>query len=109
MTRIELTECFRAAAADAKAADPGHENDGGTCNFDWPTFRLPRLHKKFVQGCAHEAGVSVDTHWDGAGRRWFTLCLALYGQAHRRTVMAEAAVKRLKLCGLEARMMYHTD
>jgi hypothetical protein len=95
MTRREsldkLTGYLKRAAEAAKAADPGPDADGGTCNFDSPAFRLDRVPQKDIEAAAEAAGVRVvDFTWF-AGSRWFWLSGVTNGQGNRRTRMMEAA------------------
>jgi hypothetical protein len=107
--RAALVRAFREAAAAALAADPGPDADGGTCNFDTPAIRLPGIREKFVQECATEAGISASAfEWLG-GRRWFFVHVPSFGQANRRSRMAEAASRRLKELGLQAVMFCQAD
>ncbi len=109
--RKTLVDAFREAAAAALAADPGPglEHDGGACNFDTPAIQLPGIREKFVQDCATEAGISASAFdWLG-GRRWFFVLVPSYGQANRRSIMAEAACHRLKELGLEALLYCQAD
>jgi len=114
LTKIDretLTQAFREAAAAALAADPGEglENDGGTCNFDTPAISLPGMREKAVQACAEAAGITASAFdWLG-GRRWFFVHVPTFGQANRRTRMAEAACRRLKELGLNAVMYCQAD
>lgn len=109
--RETLVHAFREAAAAALAADPGEglENDGGTCNFDTPAIRLPGVREKFLKECAAEAGIDVDPFdWFG-GRRYYWVRVPMYGQANRRSRMAEAACRKLKELGLPATMYSQAD
>jgi len=68
--RETLICAFQEAKAAALAADPGPEADGGTCNFDTPAIRLPRVRERFVQECAAEAGIEASPFdWLGGRRR----------------------------------------
>jgi hypothetical protein len=109
ITRETLVHAFREAKAAALAADPGQEADGGSCNFDTAAIRLPSVREKFVQECAAEAGISASAFdWFG-GRRWFFVFVTMHGQANRRSIMAEAAYRRLKELGLHAAMYCQAD
>lgn len=97
VTKELLADLFRKAEAAALAADPGDglQNDGGTCNFDTPVLRLPRVRAVVVEAAAAEAGVNVSrSSWLG-GPAWF-IGVTTKGQADRRTKMAEAAYRVLK-------------
>ncbi len=107
--RETLVHAFREAAAAALAADPGPEADGGTCNFDTPAIRLPGIRERFIRECATAAGISASAFdWLG-GRRWFFVFVPMNGQANRRSIMAEAACRRLKQLGLPAAMYCQAD
>jgi hypothetical protein len=109
--RETLIHAFREAAAAALAADPGEglENDGGTCNFDTPAVQLPGARERFVRECAAAAGIDASPFsWFG-GRRWFFVYVPMMGQANRRSLMAEAACRRLKELGLHAVMYCQAD
>jgi hypothetical protein len=91
----KLADLFRRAAEAALAADT--DEDGGTCNFDTPAFRIKRCRKTVIEAAAREAGVLVDvTEFTWFGQRWFWLIVPMHGQAARRTRMAEAAAKVLR-------------
>jgi hypothetical protein len=107
--KATLVRAFREAAAAALAADPGPDQDGGTCNFDTPAVRLERVRGRFVEDCAALAGISASAfNWFG-GRRWFFIHVPAHGQANRRTIMAEAGCRRLKELGLHAMMYMQAD
>jgi len=107
--RETLVHAFREAKAAALAGDPGQDADGGTCNFDTPAIRLPGIREKFVAECAAEAGISASAFdWLG-GQRWFFVHVPTHGQANRRSIMAEAACRRLKELGLQAVMYAQAD
>jgi hypothetical protein len=106
--RKSLVHAFREAAAAALAADPGQDADGGTCNFDSPTIFLPGVREKLVQECAAEAGIGFSARkW--FGRRYFFVETPAYGQANRRSIMAEAACRRLEEMGLKAVLYCQAD
>jgi hypothetical protein len=107
--RETLIHAFREAKAAALAADPGPAADGGTCNFDTPAICLPGIRERFVRACAAEVGIDASPFdWLG-GRRWFFVFVPLNGQANRRSLMAEAACRRLKELGLQAVMYCQAD
>jgi hypothetical protein len=94
MTYVEkvdwLADLFRQAKWAAVAADPGEENDGGTCNFDTPCFAVPEQDVHAVGLAAGRAGLTVTPVDRFAGVNYW-LMVPLRGQAHRRTRMMEAA------------------
>lgn len=88
-----LADLLRKAKEAALAAD--QPEDGGTCNFDAPAFRVERCPEKIIQQAAEQAGVSVSGFsWFG-GKRWYWLNGITNGQANRRTRMVEAAMRVL--------------
>lgn len=102
-----LTYIFRAAREAAEAADP--IDDGGTCNFDSPAFKIPRVNTAMLEQAAADAGCTVsDFSWFG-GKRWHWLGCGLKGQGNRRTVMMEAATKRLKELALTEFPIMHVS
>lgn len=106
--RETLIQAFREAAAAALAADPGPDADGGTCNFDTPALDLPGVREKFVEDCATAAGITAAA-FKWFGKRAFFVFVPLNGQANRRSIMAEAAYRRLKELGLHAVMYCQAD
>lgn len=103
-----IINAFRAAAQAAVAADPGDDNDGGTCNMDCPVVSLPGMAEKTVARLAEEAGINAYAiRWTSS--RWFVVGVSLRGQANQRSKMAEAATKALIDCGLKAATYYQMD
>ena len=91
-----LVEAFKRAAAAAVAADPGEAMDGGTCNFDTPTIRVPGVSEATVRKSAEDAGITATAfRWLG-GRKHFWVNVPMHGQGNRRTTMMEAALKVLR-------------
>lgn len=88
-----LADIFRKAEAAAIAADP--KDDGGTCNFDSPAFRIDKVRDNKIQEAATKSGVSVHSFswWK---RRWYMLRVTMHGQGNQRTTMMEAALNVLK-------------
>ena len=84
-----LVELFVKALEAAKAADPGE--DGGTCNFDTPAFRVHRMPEKLLVEVGERAGVRVSS-FPWFGKKWFWLHVPTFGQGNRRTVTMEAAL-----------------
>lgn len=92
-----LARVFRDAEHAALAADPGEglHNDGGSCNFDTPAFRIKGMREATIQAAAKLAGVDVTGFtWLGGGR-WFWVNVTMRGQANRRSTMGYAAQKVL--------------
>lgn len=93
----ELAELFMRADAAAIKADPGDglHNDGGSCNFDTPTFRIDGMQEVTIKRAAALAGLQVTGFkWLG-GRKWYWLNVVMNGQANRRSTMMEAAQRVL--------------
>ena len=108
-----LVEAFKAAEKAAVEADPGQDGDGGSCNFDSPSFRVKGIQEKTVDKLAEEAGVRV-TSFNRFGSRAYWLRTTTNGQAMRRTTMAEAATRALrsyedKIAGFTAFTYYQVD
>lgn len=90
-----IADVLRRAKEAAIAADPGQENDGGTCNFDTPAFRIDRFRVSDIALAAERAGLTVTPFkWFG-GKTWYWLNVPLNGQGNRRTTMMEAAQRVL--------------
>lgn len=105
-SRDQLAEIFKQTKAAAETMR--HIEDGGTCNFDAPAFKIDGAPPKLIEGAAELAGVGVtDFEWHG-DKRWYWLDVT-EGQGLRRTLMAEAATKVLKEAGLDARTYYQMD
>src|SRR6516162_9819531 len=106
--RVALVEAFKAARDAPLAADKGPDYDYGSCNFDTPVLKLKNVREQTVVNCALEAGVHVYArNW--LGSRYFFVDVPLRGQGVRRTLMAEAATKRLKELGYKAYTYYQLD
>ena len=91
-----LADLLKAAHAAAVAvAEAGAGEDGGSCNFDTPAFRVDGMQKTTIQKAAEMAGVKVmDIKWLG-GQVWFWLIVPTPGMADRRTRCMEAAQRLL--------------
>ena len=104
-----IVDVIHDAIKAAQDADPGPENDGGTCNFDCAYLRVPGMREAQFDKIASEFPAYTlslnDSHWHG---RMIQL-LYSKGQAMRRTTMAEAAGKVFKESGLEWGMYYQMD
>lgn len=105
MTIQEFNEAIKKADEAAIKADP--IDDGGTCNFDGPVIKLPEgIKKKDLEGCSFRIEpISSKGLWKG----WYWVYITQYGQANRRTTMAEAAAKSLEESGIEASVYYQMD
>jgi len=92
---LKLIEALKQAKQAAQDADPGEDNDGGSCNFDCPAIHLPRVKSSTLATVKEKAGVGLSSiHSWGAG--WYRVGVPLKGQAARNTAMAEAAAKALE-------------
>jgi hypothetical protein len=110
----QIVGAIRVAAKVACEADPGRENDGGTCNFDAAYVSVPGMRKDQIDEIARLCEIKG---FPGL-RVWLNdhsfygriLMLSCYnGQGNQRTVMAEAAKKSLTASGLNAGMYYQMD
>lgn len=100
-----LIDAFKAADKAARDAEPAE--DGGSCNFDTPVIKLPRVRATLVHECAADAGIRVSPAYYGAGR-WLVHVYAP-GQAYKRTKTAEAARDALQAAGFDAAVDYRLD
>ena len=82
-------------------------DDGGTCNFDCPTIRLAGWREKVVKRAAKVVGLDCQK-WEDYYMNYH-ICGACYGQANRRTEMAEAFTKAMEKKGYEADVWYAVD
>lgn len=108
----ELKGRYKKLADDLKdALDYGLErmgtDDGGTCNFDAPTIRLPGWNSKMVEAAAKVAGTGCFT-WNFGGKH-YVFSVRGAGQGYTRTRAAEAMEKRLRSLGYDAGMYYQAD
>lgn len=96
-------------AAEVAALSQAQVPDGGACNFDMCVVRLPGVPAEEVQRAAKEAGISVwdASYWGGKGC-WFVR-VSQYGQADRRSLMAQAACAAMEAAGFKASMYYQMD
>ena len=102
----EAIEVATGAALRFKDAE-----DGGTCNLDSPVIMLPDgikardtrdLKDAYGRPLIEKVGGGI---WKG----WYFVNVPLYGQANRRTKMAEAASKSLEESGIRSSMYYQMD
>lgn len=90
----KLASLFVRAEEAARAADS--DDDGGTCNFDTPAFRIDGCRDSVIREASRISGVPVDDFkWLG-GKRWYWLRVTMNGQANRRTRSMDAAMRVLK-------------
>lgn len=91
----QLALALKAAKDFALAADLKNSEDGGTCNFDSPAFRVERARESTIEAAAKKAGVDVSS-FQWYGKRWYWITGICEGQANRRSRMATAAANALK-------------
>lgn len=100
-----LADLLRAAhAAAVKVAESGAGEDGGSCNFDTPAFRVDGMQKTTIHKAAGLAGVEVSDFKRFGGKVWYWLRVPTPGQADRRSRVMEAA-QRLLNQAAEAEMI----
>ena len=90
----------------AKEADTG--DDGGTCNHDAPSIKLPRWIESKVIQAAEEAGTSC-FKWELYGGARYVFNPKSSGQANRRCRASEAMEKALQEAGYECVMYCQMD
>lgn len=103
----KLADDLRTAAALGIEAAK-HSDDGGTCNFDAPTLRLPRWNQAKVKQAAKVAGLGCFV-WNLWGSKRYVFSIPIGAQANARTVAAETMSKSLKAAGYDAGMYYQMD
>jgi hypothetical protein len=105
----KFIDTLKLAIEAAKAADPGQDADGGTCNFDSAYLRVPGMRESQFEKISAAVGdhhLSLSTYsWHGR----ILMLRAYNGQANRRTIMAEAAGKVFKESGLDSGIYYQMD
>lgn len=82
--------------------------DGGTCNFDSPMIRLYRWKQAEIEEALAGAGLRYFSTTI-FGTKYYVVCGGTYGQANRRTTMAEEMCRIIKEAGFEATMYYQMD
>lgn len=80
--------------------------DDGTCNFDQPMIDLP---EGVLKSELKENGVPVEYCDYGFYKGSYFVKVPLYGQAGKRTKMAEAAAKSLQKDGFNSFVWYCMD
>lgn len=108
----ELAAALTRAEAAAIAAGNANPDDGGTCNFDTPMIELKGWTPEEIQAVKFISGIEIGEAYNS---RYWKGCRPVgtsrWGQAARRTRMAEAAHKSLKAeaAGYEVSMYYQMD
>lgn len=94
VTAESIAKCLRAAREAAEAIT--NTEDGGTCNFDSPAFRIERVPNKLIQEAAALAGVSCDDFTWFRTRWYWVHGSFLKGQGNWRSRTSVAATKALR-------------
>lgn len=82
--------------------------DCGTCNFDTPVIKLKATEKWLKDNFFNV--MKWGKHDNTDGKTWFLLLDAkIYGQAQKRTDMAEAIASKLKEFGWQTGVYYAMD
>lgn len=97
--------------AKKAALERATHSDGGTCNFDSPVldYRGSSIRKKQAVESIKAAGLSCFDWKPFGGTNMLVINGAFYGQAARRTAMAEAFRDSLKQSGFATMMYYQMD
>lgn len=104
MTSQELSKMREAMIiANNYAMTFAHTDDSGSCNFDRPIIKINRLTRKQAESLP----LQVSKCYGGGG--WWNVYCALYGQANRRTMMAEAFARKMNELGFECSVYYMLD
>ncbi|RKI66952.1 hypothetical protein D7V91_11430 [bacterium 1xD42-67] len=99
------------AAALAYGLERKGDDDGGTCNFDAPSIRLPGWEKKKVEAAAKTAGLGCYV-WNLWGNKSYVFSLPMgcgVGQGMTRTKAAEAMREYLEGLGYDAMLYCQAD
>lgn len=111
----ELKGQYKKLAEDLKAAlayglERKGDDDGGTCNFDAPSLRLPGWTRKKVEAAEYAGlGCFVWNLW-GSKSYVFSLPMGLgVGQGMTRTKAAEAMREYLEKLGYDAMLYCQAD
>lgn len=85
--------------------------DNGTCNMDSPIIMLPEgIKVRETREMKDSYGrLLIEKVGGGIWKGWYFVNVPLYGQANRRTKMAEAASKSLEQAGITASVFYQMD
>lgn len=109
--KVDKYTQLRSALINASlyASDFKDEDDGGTCNFDTVTIRLPRWpYAKLKEMVATIPGLRISKHYCGVAGT-FMIHGFEHGQANRRTSMVEAFSRRLCELGYDSGVYYVMD
>ena len=101
----KLSADLKTAAEEARRAAYSVD-DGGTCNFDSATIRLPRWRHENVKEAAKRVGLGC--WYDTTGKRWI-IGVPVLCQGDRRTEQAEAMSRVLSNLGYSAGMYHQMD
>lgn len=105
MTKEELQRLSEALIkANECAMECANVSDNGSCNFDTPML-LVKMTKKQAESLPVRVSKCEYGIWRGA---WFVYG-NLWGQANRRTTMAEAICKSLNESGFDSAVYYQLD
>ena len=103
LTAESLATALIDAELNAHIADPG-DFDGlepGTSNLDCPVIRIKGARKSLLEEAQKASGVTLCGPLSGFWRGFYFVNTTRYGQADRRSAMAEAAYRSLRDCGIK--------
>lgn len=104
MTSQELSKMREAMIlANNYAMTFAYVEDSGSCNLDHPIIKINRLTKKQAESLPFQ----VSKRYNDGG--WWSVHCALYGQALRRTMMAEAFARKMSELGFKCMVDYMMD
>lgn len=83
--------------------------DSGTCNLDSVVIRLPYWKEKDLEEVREATQVHISSKLSGIWSGYRFLGTRSTGQAHRNTIMVEAAYNSLKEDGYDVLMYYQID
>lgn len=103
----KLAEDLKAAACKAVHVARATE-DGGTCNMDSVSVKLPGWSRAKVEQAAKAAGVGCFV-WNLRGAKRYVFPVRVCAQANARTAAAEAMRDSLRTSGYDIGMYYQID
>ena len=104
MKTLELKSALLIAKIEAEKLKD--TDDGGTCNFDTPTLKLPSEWTNWMLDVAFQrTGLS----YDRVSKETIHILGAVEGQGFRRTAMAEAFSEALTKQGYVSYVYYQMD